>query len=89
MYLFYINPNRKWEAFNPVSILTYVVPYVKGVEIYLSSLKMCFTAARSCEKCKITVNHGLRRPILFYEYPIYKTRWCQMPVAHSMQIVME
>ena len=73
-----------------MSILTYVVPYVKGVEIYLSSLKMCFTAARSCEKeCKITVNHGLRRPMIFYEYQIYKSRWFQMPVAHSMQMVME
>ena len=42
MYLFYINPNRKCEAFKPVSILTYVETYVKGVEIYLSSRKMCF-----------------------------------------------
>ena len=53
MYLFYINPNRKLEAFDPFSISTYVEIYVEGVKFHSSNLKIV-------KECGITVIHGLR-----------------------------
>ena len=42
VFIFYINPNRKLEAFDPFSILTYVEIYVEGVKFHSSNMKIAY-----------------------------------------------